>query len=46
MRLDAAAIRDTERERRRSLIHADMGAAGALHAEDYQLITPRGYAMS
>jgi hypothetical protein len=46
MSLDAAAIRDTERERLRSLVHADMEAAGALHAEDYQLITPRGYAMS
>jgi len=46
MRLDAAAMRDTERERLRSLVHADMKAAGALHAEDYQLITPRGYALS
>ena len=46
MRLDAAVIRDTERERLRSLVRADMETADALHAEDYQLITPRGYAMS
>ena len=46
MRLDAAVMRDTERERLRSLVHADMETAGALHADDYQLITPRGYAMS
>ena len=42
MSLDAAAIRDTERERLRSLVHGDMAAAGALHADDYQLITPSG----
>jgi hypothetical protein len=46
MRLDAAVIRDTERERLRSLVRADMETADALHAEDYQLITPRGYALS
>jgi hypothetical protein len=46
MRLDPAVMRDIERERMRSLVEADMETAGALHAEDYQLITPRGYAMS
>jgi hypothetical protein len=46
MGLDAAAMRDTERDRLRSLVQADMDAADVLHADDYQLITPRGYAMS
>ncbi len=46
MDLDAAAMRDTERKRLRSLVTADMETADALHAADYELITPRGYAMS
>jgi hypothetical protein len=46
MRLDADLMRDTERARLRSLVEADMARADALHAPDYQLITPRGYAMS
>jgi len=46
MGLDAAAMRDTERDRLRSLVQADMDVADGLHADDYQLITPRGYAMS
>jgi hypothetical protein len=46
MRLDADLIRDTERDRLRSLVEADMARADALHAPDYQLITPRGFAMS
>jgi phage baseplate assembly protein W len=46
MALDTDAMRDTERERLRSLVHADMDVAEALHADDYQLITPRGYEMS
>jgi len=46
MRLDAAAMRDTERRRLRSLVAADMNTADALHAADYELITPSGYAMS
>ena len=46
MRLDADVMRDTERERLRSLVEADISRAEALHAPDYQLITPRGYAMS
>ncbi len=43
---DADLMRDTERDRLRSLVEADMARAEALHAPDYQLITPRGYAMS
>ena len=46
MGLDAAALRDIERQRLRALVQADMDTAAALHADDYQLITPRGYAMS
>ena len=46
MGLDTSALRDIERRRLRSLVEADMDTAGALHADDYQLITPRGYAMS
>lgn len=43
---DAALMRDTERRRLRSLVDADMAAAGPLHADDYQLITPNGCALS
>lgn len=46
MDLDATALRDIERKRLRSLVAADMDTADALHAADYELITPRGYAMS
>jgi hypothetical protein len=46
MGLDAAALRDIERQRLRALVQADMDTAAALHADDYQLITPRGHAMS
>jgi hypothetical protein len=46
MGLDASALRDIERQRLRALVQADMDTAAALHADDYQLITPRGYAMS
>jgi hypothetical protein len=46
MELDADRMRETERTRLRALVQADMDTAAALHAEDYQLITPRGYAMS
>ena len=46
MGLDAAALRDIERQRLRALVQADMDTAATLHADDYQLITPRGYAMS
>ena len=46
MGLDAAALRDIERQRLRALVQGDMDTATALHADDYQLITPRGHAMS
>lgn len=39
-------IRETERTRLRSLVAADMAAARRLHADDFQLITPRGHALS
>jgi Domain of unknown function (DUF4440) len=41
-----AVLRDTERRRLRSLVEADLAAAGGLHADDYQLITPNGYALA
>lgn len=37
---------DIERRRLRALAGADTVAAAPLHAEDYQLITPNGSAMS
>jgi hypothetical protein len=43
---DAAVMRDTERRRLRSLVEADYEAADALHADDYQLITPAGDALT
>jgi hypothetical protein len=43
---DAAAMRATERRRLRSLVEADMDTAGGLHADDYQLITSRGSALT
>jgi hypothetical protein len=46
MKLNVAAMRETERERLRALVQVDMDIAAALHADDYQLITPRGHAMS
>ena len=38
----ADLIRATERERLRSLVEADMEVARTLHADDFQLINPRG----
>src|SRR5947209_3828846 len=35
-------IRDTERERLRALVAADLTVAAQLHADDFQLITPGG----
>ncbi len=35
-----------ERERLRALVESDMDVAEALHADDYQLVTPGGRAMS
>jgi hypothetical protein len=42
----ANLIRRTERERLRALVQADMEAAHALHADDFQLINPRGGSLS
>ena len=39
-------IRETERARLRALVEADMATAKPLHAEDFQLITPIGLALS
>ena len=46
MSLDAGALRNVERARLRSLVETDMDVAGDLHADEYQLITPRGRALS
>jgi hypothetical protein len=43
---DPAVLRDTECRRLRSLVEADLTAAEALHADDYQLITPNGYVLT
>jgi hypothetical protein len=42
----AESLPDTERRRLRALVTADMAAAAPLHAEDYQLITPNGAALT
>ena len=42
----AERLRDLERIRLQALVRADMVVAGALHAEDFQLITPMGAALS
>jgi hypothetical protein len=39
---DADVLRQLERERLRSLVEADMKRARELHAEDFQLVNPRG----
>ena len=39
-------IRDIEHQRLRALVEADMDVARKLHAEDFQLITPFGDALS
>ena len=41
-----ALLRDLERARLRSLVTPDLAAAEALHAPEYQLITPGGVAYS
>lgn len=43
---EAEHIRATERERLRALVAADLGAADLLHADDFQLINPRGDVLS
>jgi len=42
----ATSLPDIERRRLRALVRADVTAAGALHADDYQLITPNGSEMT
>jgi hypothetical protein len=42
----AGFLPDTEHRRLRALVSADMATAGPLHAADYQLITPNGFAMT
>jgi hypothetical protein len=46
MTLDTNALRAAERRRLRSLVDRDMELAATLHAENYQLITPAGYALT
>jgi hypothetical protein len=46
MTLDTSVLRDTERRRLRALVDRDMELAATLHAENYQLITPAGYALT
>jgi hypothetical protein len=46
MTLDAEMLRDLERRRLRSLVDVNLDVAGGLHANDYQLVTPRGHALS
>jgi hypothetical protein len=43
---EADQLRAIERERLRSLVDADMEVARRLHADDFQLITPLGGALS
>jgi hypothetical protein len=44
--LISAELERIERERVRLLVAADIEAASALHADDFQLITPSGHALS
>jgi hypothetical protein len=43
---EADLLRATERARLRALVAADLEAAGQFHADDYQLVTPGGDALS
>lgn len=43
---DAELIRETERERLRALVAADVERARSLHADTFQLINPLGQALS
>jgi hypothetical protein len=43
---EAGLLRTTERERLRALVTADLTVARRLHADDFQLITPRGDSVS
>lgn len=42
----ADLLRDTEHRRLQSLVEGDLEVAAALHADDYQLITPGGASLS
>jgi hypothetical protein len=46
MALDADRLRGIERDRLRALVDVDLELADSLHASDYQLITPRGNALT
>ena len=43
---DAETIRTVERQRLAALVAADLDTAGQLHADDFQLITPPGQALT
>ena len=43
---DVEELREVERERLRALVEADLTVAHQLHADDFQLITPGGGALS
>jgi hypothetical protein len=43
---DSDAIKATERERVRALVNAEIEVMRHLHADDYELITPLGAALS
>ncbi len=43
---EADEIRNLERQRLHALVEADMGIANELHADDFELITPSGRALS
>ena len=43
---EADLLRATERERLRALVAADVARASQLHADDFQLINPRGGVLS
>lgn len=43
---EASEVRQVERQRVRSLVQADLPVARQLHADDFQLITPGGVAIS
>jgi hypothetical protein len=45
-RAESDLIRATERERLRALVQADVDVARQLHADDFQLINPRGESLS
>jgi len=43
---EAVAVRTIQRERSAALLKVDIHAAGLIHAEDFQLITPLGAVLS